>query len=220
MFVVVYNNSVILGPMRWNRRRFENEILEECEVTAVLPDRNDGAPIMVSDSVKVLPVQSAEQPLFNPKIEFLHGPFWEFTDAAAISSYVVQPLPIDAVKNQLKAECAAERYRREVAGTKVTVQGTEVTADTGRGSRDIFTQKYLLAADGEVVKWKFPEGWLDLTKSEFGVIVSAVAAHVQAQFDWESTRVTEIEACSTLEQLDAVVIRDTSADPNRVPGAV
>ena len=218
MFVIVHNNSVILGPMRWNRKRFENTIQEECEVSTTLPDRNDNTPIVVSDNVKILPVQSAENPSYNPRIENLHGPLWEFTDTVAISSYIAQPLPIDAVKNQLKTECAAERYRREIAGTKVDIQNTEVTIDTNRGSRDIFVQKYLLMGDTDIVQWKFPEGWLELTKSELGLIVSTGAAHVQDQFNWESAKIVEIDSCETLEQLVAVVIEESKPELNPILG--
>lgn len=217
MFVIVYNNLVILGPMRWNRKRFENEIQEECEVTTTLPDKNENNPIIVSDNVKILPVQPTENPPYNPRIENLHGPFWEFTDTVAISSYIAQPLPIDAVKSQLKKDCATERYKREIAGTKVTIQNTEVTIDTNRGSRDIFVQKYLLMGDTDIVQWKFPEGWLELTKSELGLIVSAGAAHVQDQFNWESTKIVEIDSCETLEQL-AVVIEESKPELNPILG--
>ena len=217
MFVIVYNNSVILGPMRWNRFRFENEIQEECEVAAVLPDKNNGA-IVVSDSIKILPIQGTENPQYNPRIEYLHGPFWEFTDTAAISSYIVQPFSIDAVKNQLKTNCAAERYKREIASAKVTIQNTEITVDTARGNRDIFVQKFLLMGDTDTVQWKFPECWLELSKAELGLIVSAGAAYVQEQFNWESTKIVEIDSCETLEQLTAVVIEEPKPEPDRMLG--
>jgi len=209
MFVIVHNNFVILGPMRWNRFRFENTIQEECEVSVTLPDRNDSlSPIIVSEEVKILPVQGTPNPEHNPKIEFLHGPFWDFSNDIATSSYIVQPYAIDAVKNMLKAECANERYKKENSGTKVTIQDVEVTVDTSRGSRDIFVQKYLLMGENDIVQWKFPECWLTLTKAELGLVVSTGAQHIQAQFDWEAEKVAEIEASETLEQLAQIVIVD------------
>jgi hypothetical protein len=207
MFVIVYNNSVILGPMRWNKFRFENEILEECEVTKSLPNKNEDQVITVSENIKIYPVQGSPNPQFNPIIEHLNGPFWEFTETHAISSYQVQSLPIDAVKNTLKSETATERYSREIAGIKITIQETEVTIDTNRGDRDIFVQKFLLMSESDTVQWKFPEGWLTLSKTELGTIVSAGSNHVQSQFDWEATKIAEIDACETLEQLSEIVIR-------------
>lgn len=208
MFVIVYQNSVILGPMRWNRFRFENEIFEECdEFSVTLADRNDElSAVVVSDDIKILPVQGTPNPDFNSKIERLQGPFWEFTETAAVSSYVVESLPIDAVKNQLKAVLAGERYRKEVKGTTATVQGTEVTVDTARSSRDVLTQQYLLMGDSDTVQWKFPQGWLTLSKTEVGDVVRAGAAHIQTQFEWEAEMIADIDAATTLEQLDAIVI--------------
>lgn len=210
MFVIVYQNSVILGPSRWNRFRFENTIFEECdEFSVTLDNRNDGlSAIDVSADIKILPVQGTPDPAFNSKIEMLHGPFWEFTDTAAISSYIVNPLPVEAVKNQLKAVLADERYKKEIAGTTITVQSTTVTIDTARGSRDIMTQQYLLMGDSDSVLWKFPQSWLTLTKSEVGDIVRAGAAYVQTQFQWEAELIADIDAAATLEQLDAIVIVD------------
>ena len=205
MFVIIHNNSVILGPMRWNRFRFENTIQEECEVSTSLPDTNQLA-IVVSADVKILPVQGTQDPVFNPRIEFLHGPFWEFTDTIAISSYQVEPYNIDAVKSQLKAESMDQRWKTEVAGTKSTIQGVEITISTSREDRHIFIQKFLLMADLDTVQWKFPEGWLTLTKSDLNQIVTTSALYVQQQFDWESTKIAEIESCESLQQLDAIII--------------
>jgi hypothetical protein len=211
MFVIVYQNSVILGPMRWNRFRFENTIFEDCEEFSVtLADRNDNfEPVVVSDDIKILPVQGTPNPDFNPKIEMLHGPFWEFTDTAAISSYTVWPMPVDAVKNQLKAVLANVRYNKEVAGTKVTVQGIEVTVDTARDTRNNIAQQYLLMGDTDTVQWKFKETWLTLNKTELGNVVKAGSDYVQTQFQWEAGLITDIDNATTLEQLDAIVIVET-----------
>lgn len=207
MFVIVYNNSVILGPMRWNRFRFENTIEEDCEFSVRLPDRNDSLdPVIVSDNIKILPVQGTQNPEFNPTTEMLHGPFWEFTDSAAIASYVAQPLPIDAVKNMLKARVSAERYRKEIIGTTTAIQDVQVTVDTSRDGRNIFVQKYILMNDADTVQWKFPETWLTLSKTELGQVVNAGVTYIQQQFDWESAKISEIDSCETMEQLAVIEI--------------
>jgi len=208
MFVIVYNNSVILGPMRWNRYRFQNEILEECEFSVTLPDSNTTNAIVVSNDIKILPVEGTQNPAFNSKIEFLNGPFWEFTDTKAICSFEVQSYKVDAVKNQLFSLCAAERWKKESLGVKINLQGLDVTIDTARGNRDILIQKYLLLNETDVIQWKFSEGWLGLTKTDLGEIVAVINKHVQDQFDWELAKIDEINACETLEQLDAVIITD------------
>lgn len=207
MFVIVHNNSVILGPMRWNRFRFENVIEEECEFTVSLPNSND-QPIIVSDNIKILPIQGTQDPEYNSRIEFLNGPFWVFTDTVAIQSFRVESINIEAIKNTMKAQTSAVRWKKETAGIKVIIQGTEVSVTTDRGDRDIFVQKFLLMGDSETVQWKFPEGWLVLTKADLGTIVTAGAQHVQDQFIWEAMKIAEIDACTTHAELAGIIIED------------
>jgi hypothetical protein len=205
--------------MRWNRFRFENEIAEECEVTATLPNRNDTfEAITVAENIRILPIQGTENPAYNPTIETLHGPFWQFTDTHAISSYEVMKLPIDAVKNQLKAAAAEERWRREVGGFDLALQDQTVRIDTARGARDVYAQQYMLLAEGETVYWKFPSCWLTLTKAELGTIAASVTAHVNSAFAWEVAKIAEIDACVTLEELAAVVLREPVDNPG--PGVL
>lgn len=219
MFVIIYNNYVILGPMKWNNGRFQNVILEECEVDTTLPLRNENfEPIIINEEIKILPVQYAETPPLNSKIEMLNGPYWEFTSTHAIASYIVQPLPIDTVKGNLKNILANERWKKEIKGIKVTVQNTEVTVDTNRGTRDIFVQQYLLMGESDTVTWKFPETWLNLTKSDLGLIVAAGANYVKSVFEWEANLVNQIESSTTLAELDVIVIvEETTLDRHLPP---
>ena len=60
-------------------------------------------------------------------------------------------------------------------------------------------------ADGETVKWKFPEGWVELTKTELGGIVAAGAAHIQTQFDWEKNIGDQIDAAPDVDTLKTIL---------------
>ena len=207
MFVIIYNNSVILGPMKWNQRRFQSVIEEECEIITILPETNiDDSVITINENIQILPVQETPNPEFNQKIEILHGPFWEFTTTHAISSYIVQPKVLEAVQNELKNELANTRWEKEIAGIKITIQNVEITADTNRGVRDLFVQQYLLMGETETVMWKFPETWLNLTKQDLGLIVGSGANHVKQAFEWEQSLVNQIDLCTTLSELDALVL--------------
>lgn len=212
MFVIVYNNYVNLGPMPWNKRRFESFIQEEYEIEVVLPSTAPTEAIVVDPNIlSIYPVGDSEPlPEFNPKIQFLQGPYWNYSTGLAVSHYVAEDLSIDAVKNQLKAEVTTERYNREVAGVQATTQGTTVTVDTSRGNRDVFVQKYLLMGENDTVTWKFPEAWLILTKAELGALVAIGAGHVQDQFEWEALKLAEIDSKATLAELDAVVIKEVT----------
>ena len=210
MFIITHNNNVILGPMRWNRFRFENQIKEELEIEVTLPQVFDADVLEISTEVKIYRVVQEIQAEFNQRTQFLNGPFWQFTDNGAIANYMAENLSVDAVKNQMKSQVAAERYAKEISGVKIALQDKEVTIDTSRGNRDIFAQKYLLMGDADAIQWKFPECWLTLSKMDLGAIVQAGANHVQAAFDWESAKIVEVDGCSTLDQLNSIVISDSA----------
>lgn len=206
MFVIVYNNNVILGPMRWNRYRFENEIQDECEVTASLPDRNDSdLAVTVNDEIKIYPIEGTPNPEFNPKIQFLNGPYWTFTETHAVCSYVAEDLSVDAVKSSLKEQAAAERWKKENAGVTVSINGSDYRFSTSKETRSILANSTSL----ESINWKFDrDTWLNMTGAQVQTVLNSVLTHVQSSFDWELAKLEEIDACTTLQELDAVTIEE------------
>lgn len=217
MYVVTHNDQVLLGPIIWNARMFNSVIEDDTEIiTNILPSDQLRVPLDLGNGLMIREHRE-ERPSLNSKTQYHNGPFWTFTQTIGTASYVVVDKPIDLVRQELKAVAASARWNKEEAGTKVTIQGTEVTVDTKRGSRDIFVQQYLLLPEGSTTNWKFPEGWLTLTKSDLGACVAAGAAHVQSAFDWEAGIVAQIDAAQTLTELDAIEI---VAQVSMIPGVV
>jgi hypothetical protein len=207
-YVLIQNGYVINGPRNWNYRSFESTLEEDCEITYQLPMSYDSAtPIEIAEGIRILPAELQPHG-FNPKIEYLHGPFWTFDNDLAVGTYQTVSHSVEAVQNNLKSHIANNRYNTEIAGVKATVQGQEVTVDTSRDGRNIFVLKYVLMGDNDTVEWKFPECWLTLTKTDLGIVVSAGANHIQSAFEWEASKIAEIDACTTLEALDAVDLGD------------
>lgn len=207
-YVIVSDGRVIAGPRPWAKYFFEAILRDDLEIEYTLPStKSDRVPIEIANGVRVLAADIIEQN-YNSKIEYLHGPFWNFDNDVATGTFEIQQNDLEAIKNALKARVAQNRWHKETRGIKVTVQNTEVTIDTNRGTRDIFVQKYMLMEEGTTVRWKFPECWLDLTKSDLGAIVAAGAQHVESQFQWESDTCSDIDACTTAQELDAVDLGD------------
>jgi len=201
MFVIVNSGSVILGPMPWRKLFFENTLKDDLEIDITLPQTHTGV-YDIDANTKILPVVISQEPVFNSKTERLNGPFWTITTTEATGSYTVESLPIEAVKNALKAKIAENRWKKEIDGVKVTIQGTEITALTDRTERNVYLQAYQLGNTGAT--WKFDEGWLVLSNAELLTIVNAIMGHVQTCFAWESGKVQEIENATTLEALDLI----------------
>lgn len=200
MVVLTENNYVILGPMIYKKIRFENVLLEEHELQVDLPSTIDSE-FIINETFKLYPVVDAGHPPYNPHIQHLIGPYYEFTPQNAIMTHGVDYLPLDFCKQRLKETIAGIRYDKENEGTKATVQGTQVTLDTNRNNRSNIIQSYLLLGDNDTINWKFPEGWFTLTKQEFGDCIAAAHQYIQDQFAWEATKIAEIDACTSHEEL-------------------
>lgn len=205
MFVIVNDSSVVLGPMRWNKFRFENFLVEELDTTYELPQQNTNSVIIISDNIKIYPVQGTQDPEFNSKIEILHGPFWEFTDDAAISSYQVMSKTVDAVKNELKSLAANKRWLRENSQISVTLGDVVYKFNTDRETRMVLQNA--LTSPLESMAWKVSgDTWVLLNKNDIQTILTSILEHVQCSFDWEYAISTAINNASSLSELDAIII--------------
>ena len=214
MYVLVHKERVLVGPRDWNRPMFEGA-LQKLKLQTLLPRRDpQELPILIDEDTYITSAAIVIPP-HNERIETYHGPYWNFENKdLAVGTYEIKYKTLGSIRELLRNEAAAERYRREVAGTKTTIQDLEVTLDTSRDGRNVFIQKYTLMGENDTVNWKFPEGWLTLTKVELGAAVSAGAAHIQGSFDWEKAKIEEIEAAETAEALDAIVIVEPQEEPS------
>lgn len=204
MYVLENNNTVLNGPRAWNYRSFESTLDEDLEISYKLPmSKTDDEIITIDDNTHIYPAELIQQN-YNPKIEYLHGPFWDFSTGKAIGTFEIVQHSIESIQNTLKAKVADNRWIKENKGITVTVQDTEISIDTSRGNRDIFIQKYLLLSDNDTLQWKFAQAWLVLSKQDLGVIVNAINRYIQAQFDWEAEKIAEISSALTHEELDLI----------------
>lgn len=201
LFVIVYNNSVILGPMEWKARRFSEVIEDECEIKVTLPLVNETY-YEVNNEIKIYPVQGRPIPEYNTKTEFLHGPFYEYIDGVAYSSMVVEQLPLLAAQNFIKQEAATLRWKKQNSGVKVTLNGTEYTFPSDLNTKSIFHQ--YITSNLESVNWKIDQDtWITLSKSDIQTVFNSIVNHVQSAFDWEAAKLTEIVG-STHDTLDKI----------------
>jgi hypothetical protein len=205
MFVIVYNNQVVLGPMHWNRFRFENFLEEEYEISLSLPKSNTDTPLVFSDQLKFLPIQTTPNPTYNPRIEMLQGPFWQFTDTHAISSYQVEPLAVEAVKNTLKAEAATHRWNIGNSKIEIIIADKECKFSTDRDTINLLNNALMASATS--FNWKLDSNsWVTLTNTELQSILDAISVHIQTGFDSEYTKIAEIDAATTLSELNSIEI--------------
>ena len=210
-YVIVKDKQmVLLGPMGWRQRMFQNEINDlveqgEMSVAYQIPPVEQGY-IDLGEGFEIFPIVESYIPDHDPIYDQLVGPFYTYADGKASSTYTTVLGDISLSKATLKSQAAAERYRKENLSTTITVQGQAMTLDTSRDNRSIFVDKLMMMGESDTVNWKFPEGWVMLTRAELQSIVLFGAAYIQAQFDWENTISSQIDAATTVEELKAIVI--------------
>lgn len=203
-------NTIAYGPFEWNRRRFESELRDEYEINITLSETNPNfEPVTVNSELRILHVNETKMPPdMNGLIHTLAGPFLEVNNYACNLIYNKVDKPIDEVKAELKSKLADSRWKYETSGINVSIRGIELFVTTQRGERDIFLQSLQLGADGQ--NWKFGNTWIQLSLTELGSIVQSIVTHVQEAFDWESSKITELDSVTVLEDLISFETRHPS----------
>lgn len=203
MYAVVYNDRVIVGPMDWNRAIFQGSLEKENVMAGIPRVAPETLPYIINEDARIALVEE-QRPEINPMVEYYYGPQWDLSGDKAVAVYEAVDTLVDFARDNFKTKAAEARWKKETAGTKINIQGTEVSLDTSRDGRNIFIQKYSIMTEEEVANWKFPEGWLTLTKSDLGSIVSAGSSYIQNCFDWEKTINDEINAATSKEELVSI----------------
>ena len=113
--------------------------------------------------------------------------------------------PLQKAKDAKLALVADWRYREEVKG--VMVGGAKIQTD--RESQATISSALVTLREGilGVIEWKSTTGqFVNLGINEVTAIATAVARHVQACFSAEAALVTQVNAATTVEEVEAVSI--------------
>lgn len=212
MYAIISNGNIIQTLLKWNPRMISSILQEELEldIKVHFPDEAN-VPWIINEETKIFQVREIK-PEYNPKIEELTGPNWEITEDLAIANYEVKPLILQIAKANLIQQLSSERKSREIKDIKVTVKGQEVTVSTDRESRAVYSSKILSIGD-LTAYWKFPETWMEITKSDLEIIISEIDKVVQAAFDWEFAKLNEIENAADHISVDTIIMKEVVPDP-------
>lgn len=210
MFAIVNANTVIWGPKRWSKLGFERVLQDDLEITFSLPPNNDNfTPITVQPNTTfILRVVESELPAFNPKIQRLNGPYWNYFEDRVEMYFQAENLPITFVRQRIKEAVAEIRYNKEVRGFTANVQNTTVTVLTTREARSLVIETLSDMQAGDTVEWKFPEGWLTLTRAQMIGMRNLIKAHILSCFNWEKTKSAAIDAAPDLATIASIVTTD------------
>lgn len=208
MYAIIHKGRVILGPIAWAQKYFTDVLKIRHRVDASIPfDAPEEFPYRIDDDTTIHKVVE-NKPNIDAMIEQHYGPLWDLSNDVVVANYEVVALSIEDARNNFRYFTAFERYKKEVSGTTTTIQNLEVTIGTTRDERSNYVQQYLVLGDQETINWKFPQGWLTLTKQEFGSVVQAISQHVQQCFDWEKSINDQINAAQSASELYAIEITE------------
>jgi hypothetical protein len=205
MYALVNQNQVILTQGNWNPIMFNNVLAEECGVyKRVYIADEANVPLIFNDETKILKYFDLK-PNYNSRIEWIDGPTYEITENHVVGSYIVKQLDLDIAKGNLKNQLPGLRYGKEIQTIQAVVQNKFVTIRTDRDTRAVLSANALGCGDG-YVNWKFDNEWLQLTKDDLISLLQQTNQSTQEAYDWEYSKMIEIDNCKTLEQIDKIVI--------------
>lgn len=144
-------------------------------------------------------------PIFS-EVETAVGQVFAPGDLPPLGESVPVPATtLDAAKAAKKKEVAAWRYRAEVGG--VTVNGVRVLTDRESQAQLTGALFSLQANLLPSINWKSANGaFVSLSLPETQAIAQAVAQHVQSSFDAEMAYRAQIDACTTVAEVQAITL--------------
>lgn len=118
-------------------------------------------------------------------------------DGMITDSLVYQPQSLEEWQEVLKAQVAAYRYDREIAG--INLNGIEILTD--RQSQSKVAEAYILLKHGLIasIDWKSASGWIMLDLAFMEGIATIVGMYIQQCFSAEKAHSLAIDAL-TLEE--------------------
>lgn len=207
---LINNDSLILGPMGFNVRYINSE-LEDLDIEERISSQNyTDLPIHFSDNQTHLVQIEKSIPLYDPKYHNVGNFTWEIIKENEIPikvllTYQISDKTLEEVKILRKQEISPYRKEKENTTIFINLNGTEIEVSTSREERLLLASK-LSAASGPY-NYKFNNTWLEITREDLQYIISEIDKVVQEAFDWELTKLQEINICETIDDVYSVEIR-------------
>lgn len=204
MYALIDDQQLLLGPISFNYRMFNDE-LEELELDfRVNSSSYQEVPISITETVKILPARY-DDPEYDSRFEYLTNITHTITETEVVFNHEKVQKSLEQVKEEYKKLVAPERWNKENTYTSVTVINNTITVSTSRENRLSLVSK-LLSSEGPY-NFKFDDGtWVDITKTDLQSILAQIDTVVQAAFDWELSKLSEIDACQSGEEVYLVEI--------------
>lgn len=210
-FALIHDNQLILGPIGFNVRMINSE-LEDLDLSdKISPQSYIDVPIHFSDNLThLLPIEKII-PENDSRYHNIGNFNWQIveengTPIKVTLTYEISNKTLEEVKNSRKQEVAPTRREKENAIINLTVNDIDIEVSTSREERLMLASK--ITASPGLCNYKFGDNWVEVTTENLQYIVEQIDAKVQEAFDWELSKLQEIDACTTIDEVYDVVIRE------------
>ncbi len=213
MYALVHDTQLILGPIQWNYRLINSD-LEDLEIEKrVSPRDYENVPIYFDDKTALVPAVQII-PEYDPRFSGVGDFSWEIIRENDIPvrvemTYGIGDKTLEQIKAEYKARVAPLRWEKENQLITLTVNNTEVQVSASREERDQFVTKLVSCSNIEnaIHNYKFRnDAWVVIGCTELQTILEEIDHHVQEAFDWEYSKLQEIDACTTGEEVYNVIL--------------
>lgn len=214
---LIHDNQLLLGPMLFNYRMINSDLEDLGLEDTINPQSYTNIPIHFSDGLTHLLPTEKVIPNYDPKYHNVGNFTWEVAKENDIPSKVIFTYPIvektlEEVKYLKKQEISPGRKYKENTIINVTINGNEVQIPTSREERILLSTK--LASSSGTYNYKFLNTWLEITSTDIQFILSEIDKVVQIAYDWELSKINEIDACQTIDEVyDVVIGREVQVSP-------
>ena len=217
MYALIHNSQLILGPIQWNYRLINGE-LEDLEVDArVTPRDYENVPFTFDENTYLIPaVQNI--PEYDGRFQSVGNFTWEIirendNPARVEMTYPISDKTLDQIKQEYKSQLPDIRRQKETQIIDVTLGETTVQVSTSKEERLSFVSKLVSSPGPHNFKFE-NDVWLQITTTELEYVISQIDVKVQEAFDWEYSKVQEIDACETGEDVYNVIIIEPVEEPD------
>lgn len=203
MYALVNGEELLLGPISFNTRMINSE-LEDLELDYRVKSSDDAnVPISISEEIKIIFARN-DIPEHDPRFEVVFQTSHEIQEKEVVFFYTKRDKSLEQIKGEYKQLVAPERRNKENTNINLTVNDVEIIVSTSRDNRLALASKAL--GNSGPYNFKFGDTWVEITKENLEYILAQIDTKVQEAFDWELSKLNEIESCDTKEAVYNVVI--------------
>jgi hypothetical protein len=210
MYALIHDSQLLLGPIQYNYRLINSD-LEELEIEKrVSPRDYQNVPLTIDENTFLLSVEIVVDGEYDARFHDLSSPEWSIVKDENNVPQKVQfthtPIEksLEKIKEEYKSLVAPRRWEKENKILTLTINNTEVEVSTDRDERAQFVTKLVSCSNIENAThdYKFRNGsWVTIGCTEIQYILEQIDHEIQEAFDWEYTKLQEIDACVTGQEV-------------------